>query len=158
MKIKLIAIILAFVFIAGYAGAQNVSGDSLAKNTEDIKGLQLKITMGKTVATADLVDNPTTKEFIKMLPLTLDMQDVLKTEKYADLKTELPKEGNVIHSYKAGDISYWLGGGIALYYTEDGRPIKAGLIEMAKIKKGFEDFNVPGNVKVIFQIVKSKRN
>src|SRR3954466_12791318 len=47
--------------------------------------MKLKITIGEKVLNATLSDNPTTKEFISLLPLTLTLTDYNGIEKISDL-------------------------------------------------------------------------
>ena len=52
--------------------------------------MKLKITIGQNVLTATMYDNPTSADFITLLPLTLALQDYAATEKVSDL----PREAN----------------------------------------------------------------
>lgn len=133
--------------------------DLLSKATQqqyDVKNLQLKISIGNKTLMATFIDSKTTQEFISMLPLTLNMDDLGGREKYSALSKELSKTGNVQTSFQKGDISYWLGGGIATYYNNDGHQIKAGLITLARLNSGIEEFQVPSSIKVKFEAVKKQ--
>lgn len=126
------------------------------EQVESIENLQLKITVSDRELTATFVDSKTTREFIKMLPLTLSLDDLGKREKYSNLPQELSKEGIVKTTFQKGDISYWLGGGIAAFYNQDNHEVKAGLIVMAKLEKGIDLFSGPNSLKVKFEAVKKK--
>ncbi|TCK56293.1 hypothetical protein C8C83_4306 [Flavobacterium sp. 90] len=116
---------------------------------------KLKITTGKTVLYAEFKDSETTKDFIKMLPLTLNMNDLSGREKYSGISRELSKNGKVKTSFQKGDIAYWLGGGIAVFYNQDDHEIKAGLIVLAKIEKGIEIFKESDAMQVKFEIAQN---
>ncbi len=116
---------------------------------------KLKITTGKTVLYAEFTDSETTKDFIKMLPLTLNMNDLSGREKYSGISKVLSKNGNVKTSFQKGDLAYWLGGGIAVFYNQDDHKIKAGLIVLARIEKGIEVFKEPESMQVKFEIAKN---
>ena len=49
----------------------------------------LKITIGGTILTASLIKSNTTNDFMKLLPLDLDMNDLFNREKYGALPESL---------------------------------------------------------------------
>ncbi|WP_337965451.1 cyclophilin-like fold protein [uncultured Flavobacterium sp.] len=116
---------------------------------------KLKITTGKTVLYAEFTDSQTSKDFIKMLPLTLNMNDLSGREKYSGISRELSKNGSIKTSFQKGDLAYWLGGGIAVFYNQDDHEIKAGLIVLARIEKGIEVFKEPESMQVKFEVAKN---
>jgi hypothetical protein len=120
----------------------------------NIENLRLKITVGEKTVLAEFIDSKTTRDFISLLPLELTMDDLNEREKYSYLPKELSKEGNVTTSFQEGDLSYWLGGGLAAFYNDDKHQVKAGLIVMARLGKDIKLFKVPGAVKVRFEAVK----
>ena len=97
----------------------------------------------------DVDRQPTSRDFIALLPLTLTMDDLFRREKYGPLPRALSK-GEPKHSYEIGDIGYWSPGpDVAIYYRNDGEQIPdPGIILIGKIDSGVEAFNVPGSVKV----------
>lgn len=119
------------------------------------QGQKLKITTGKTVLYAEFINSETTKDFIKMLPLTLNMNDLGGREKYSGISNELSKNGSVKTVFQKGDIAYWLGGGIAVFYNQDDHEIKAGLIVLARIEKGIEVFKESDSMQVKFEIIQN---
>lgn len=114
---------------------------------------KLKISTGKKVLYAQFTNSEATKDFIKMLPLTLDMSDLGNREKYSGISKELSKNGIVKTSFQKGDIAYWLGGGIAIFYNQDDHEVKAGLIVLAKIEKGIDVFKNPDSMQIKFEVV-----
>jgi len=120
--------------------------------------LNMKINIkvsGKTV-TATVMDNPTARDFVSLLPLNLSMNDLFGREKFAHLLKALSERGPRTHSYEVGDIAYWSPAhDVAIYYKQDGEPIPSpGIIPIAKISAGSERFNVPASVKVSIEIAK----
>ncbi|MBW1654544.1 cyclophilin-like fold protein [Flavobacterium quisquiliarum] len=114
---------------------------------------KLKITTGENLLYAQLTDNQTTKDFIKLLPLTLNMGDLGNREKYSGISSELSTKGKVQNTFKKGDVAYWLGGGIAVFYNQDGHEIKAGLVVLAEIEKGIEIFKESESMNVTFELI-----
>ena len=113
------------------------------------------IVNGKTI-TAKLIDGPTARDFISLLPLTLTMNDLFKREKFGHLPREISKEGKHTYTYALGDIAYWAPGpDIAIYYRHDGERIPdPGIIVIGKIGPAVEALNVPGAVRVTMDVVK----
>ena len=130
---------------------------SLIPQTASSEGTQnMKINInvsGKTV-TATLMDNPTAKDFVSLLPLTMSMKDLFGREKFGHLQRALSEKGPRTNTYEVGDIAYWSPGhDLAIYYRHDGGLIPSpGVIPIAKINAGSEVFNVPGSVKVSIEI------
>jgi hypothetical protein len=94
---------------------------------------KLKIKIHKTVLTATLFDNPTTKDFISMLPLKLSLSDYASTEKISDLSKRLTKKdapaGSEASSGHIGYYEPW--GNLAIFYKDF--DFSKGLILLGKI-------------------------
>ncbi|RYZ44609.1 MAG: hypothetical protein EOP49_26740, partial [Sphingobacteriales bacterium] len=148
-----VVVLLCIVLVPGIllcarAGSQGqvkkTSSGYQADSLRYISGVTLKISTGGKTMEASLLENPTTREFMKRLPMKLAMGDIHRREKYAGIDRALPANVQVVKRYAIGDVSYWLGGGIAIYYDQDGKEISAGLVHLAKIQKGVEAFNHEG--------------
>jgi len=151
-KFKIIAMLFLFGAFAFMCKAQEVK---VPKGTAT-DNLQLKISVGDKVLYAKFTNSKSTQDFIKQLPLILTMGDLRGREKYASLSTELSKDATVKTTFEAGDISYWLGGGLAVFYNQDNSTVKAGLIVLAHLDKGVEAFSGTEKVEVKFEAVKIK--
>ena len=121
-----------------------------------IDSLKLKITVGEKILYAAIYESGATRNFIQLLPLELDMQDLNRREKYSPLAVRLSNNGTIKNTYEVGDISYWLGGGLAVFYHQDHAVVKAGLIVIAQLKEGIEIFEAAENLKVRFELVKEE--
>ena len=99
-------------------------------------------------------DNPTARDFISLLPLTLTLEDYAKTEKISDLPRTLTKERAPSGSDPSvGDITYYSPwGNLAIFYKDPG--YAAGLIILGEIDSGVEALNVPGSVRVKIELIK----
>jgi len=104
--------------------------------------------------TATLIDGPTTRDFLSLLPLTLKLEDYASTEKIAYLPRKLSQEGAPAGvDPSVGDITYYAPwGNLALFYKDFG--YAKGLIKFGNIDDGAEVFNVPGSVTVTFEALK----
>jgi hypothetical protein len=109
---------------------------------------------GKTI-TAKVIETPTTRDFISLLPLTLTMNDLSRREKFAHLPRAISSEGKHTRTYSVGDIAYWPPGpDIAIYYHHDGEIIPdPGLIIIGKLGSAVSALSVSGTVKVTMELV-----
>jgi len=115
--------------------------------------MKLKITIDEKVLTATLVDNPTTRDFLSLLPLTLTLTDYNNTEKISDLPKKLSVK-NAPAGYKPsiGDITlYAPWGNLALFYKDFS--YSSGLIWLGKIDSGAEILKAAGPIKARIAIL-----
>ncbi|MFC9680653.1 cyclophilin-like fold protein [Streptomyces sp. NPDC056948] len=100
--------------------------------------MRIRLTAGEAVLNATLDDNATARDFASLLPLTLQMPDLLKREKYGHLPRSLAAGGEPRSSYEIGNIAYWSPGpDIAIFYDHDGRSIPdPGIIFLGEIDSG----------------------
>lgn len=97
--------------------------------------MRIRVTSGETVLDATLDDNATARDFASLLPLTLQMDDLFKREKYGRLPRPLTAGGEPRSSYEIGNIVYWSPGpDIAIFYDHDGESIPApGIVILGQI-------------------------
>jgi hypothetical protein len=100
------------------------------------------------VLTATLLDNPTSRDFISLLPMDLTLEDYAQTEKVSDLPRRLSTEGAPPGSAPSvGDITYYAPwGNLAIFYQDFGSA--SGLVILGKLDGGIEVLNVPGSQSV----------
>jgi len=105
-----------------------------AENAE----MKIRISSGNTVLTATMLDNPTSRDFMSMLPLTLSFKDYAGAEKVSDLPRKLSTQGAPRGSdASVGDITlYAPWGNLAIFYKNFG--YATGLIILGKIDSGVE--------------------
>jgi len=127
-----------------------IQRDTLANK----KVMKLKITRGDKVITAILYENPTTRDFIAQLPLTVDMEDFAGKEKiFYPPKKLSTTERKAVSDPKIGDINvYAPWGNIAIFYGSYSG--SRDLIRIGRITEGMDVINVTGTVKnVYFELV-----
>jgi hypothetical protein len=114
---------------------------------------KLRLTVGSTVLTATLYDNPTTRDFIALLPLTLTLRDYHSTKKISDLSRKLSTKGAPAgHDPAVGDLTYYAPwGNLALFYKDF--PYSTGLISLGKLDAGVEALKEAGPVEVKMELV-----
>ncbi len=105
---------------------------------EESDRMKIKISAGDTVLTATMLDNPTSYDFMSMLPLTLTLKDYAGTEKVSDLPRKLSTQRAPSGSDpSAGDITLYVPwGNLAIFYRDFG--YARGLIILGKIDSEIE--------------------
>ena len=83
----------------------------------------------------ELIDNPTSKSFIKLLPLTLDFEDYHNIEKIVVLSNKLSRDDSPsgCEANKGAFTYYAPWGNLALFYKDFG--YAPGLIRMGEIEE-----------------------
>jgi hypothetical protein len=114
----------------------------------------LHLTVNGNAVTARLIDSPTARDFIRLLPLTLPMNDLFNREKFGHLPRALANTGKSVHRYAVGEIAYWPPGpDIAVFYRHDGESIPdPGVIVIGKVNSGIEAFGLRGAATVRFEL------
>jgi len=146
VKKILILILLLIVFNAAiYSTRQNLNHGTKGET------MKIKMTIENKIITATLYDNPTSRDFISLLPIALTFKDYAGTEKISDLPKRLSLEGAPSGSDPSvGDITYYSPwGNLALFYKDFG--YASGLIILGKIDSGieiFKSYRQPFKVKI----------
>jgi hypothetical protein len=111
--------------------------------------MKIRLTVNGSSTTATLIDSPTTRDLLSLLPLTLTLEDYAGTEKIAYLPRKLSEEGAPAGvDPSPGDITYYAPwGNLALFYRDFG--YAKGLIKLGHMDSGVEMYAVPGPVTVI---------
>ena len=111
------------------------AGGSTVDNNVDVR---IKLTFNSEEVIIKMHDNPTSRDFLALLPLTLTLKDYAETEKIADLPKRLSTEvvpGGSDPS--VGDFTYYSPwGNIAIFYKDFS--YSSGLIILGRIESGVE--------------------
>ncbi|PKM21234.1 MAG: hypothetical protein CVV11_03365 [Gammaproteobacteria bacterium HGW-Gammaproteobacteria-15] len=105
---------------------------------------QVTITLDNAVITARLDNNPTVRDFIAQLPMTVKLEDYAATEKVTYLSNKLTTEGAPAGiTPVVGDIAYYAPwGNIAMYYKDFA--YSPGLIKLGEITSGIAQLKFSG--------------
>ncbi|HXF96908.1 MAG TPA: cyclophilin-like fold protein [Gemmatimonadales bacterium] len=117
--------------------------------------VKLRIRVADRTMTATLFESRTSRDFVSLLPLTVTMNDLFRREKFGHLPRAISRGGKSTHTYTVGDIAYWPPGpDVAVYYRHDGEEIPdPGIIVIGRIDSSVEAFDVPGSVRVTFELL-----
>lgn len=116
--------------------------------------MKIRITMNGKEITATLLDSPTARDFVSLLPLKVKLEDYGDTEKISYLPRKLSTQAAPSGSEPiAGDVSYYAPWGNLAIFRKDFR-YSNGLINLGKIDTGFEFLNAAGSFEATIDIVK----
>lgn len=139
-------------------GVDNNNEDGDTSSPANLENMKLKITTGNRAITATLIDNPTTRDFITLMPLTVKLDDYADTEKifYPSRKLSTQNVPSGIDP-DLGDITYYSPwGNIAIFYKDYG--YSGDLIRLAKIDSGIEVLQVSSSIEnVRFELIKTEQ-
>jgi hypothetical protein len=104
----------------------------------DVAGTRLQFSVGGTRIIVRIADNPTSRNFLSILPLTLDFTDFAGKEKISYLPRELATEGSTGSAPANGDLIYYVPwGNLGFFYDSDGTYSDA-TIAIGTIETGYE--------------------
>ena len=103
---------------------------------------------------ATLLDNPSARDLVTMLPLDLKIADYSTNEKIAHLPRKLTKEGEGPFANEApGDVCYYAPwSNLALFHA--GYRYSRGLIRLGRLDGGFKHLRVRGEFPLRVELVR----
>jgi len=115
MKMKAIILVL---MIGMQLNACSKNENPLQADTRDSSSntTKMKITVGSSVFTAVLYDNPSASAFEARLPLTINMTELNGNEKYYDFPSPLPTNALAGGNMKVGDLTLYGNNVLVLFY------------------------------------------
>lgn len=115
--------------------------------------MKIRLTINGMPTTATLIDSPSTRDFVALLPMTLKLDDYASTEKIAYLPKKLTTQGAPAGIDPAvGDITYYAPwGNLAIFYRDFG--YSKGLIRLGRFDKGMEALEIRGSLTVLIEAI-----
>lgn len=114
-------LILTLLLMAGCSNQKETAPEpelpAVQRDGDEDKAMSVNLTIDNHTFQVTLEDNETARAFLKLLPLTLNMEDVNGNEKYTVLKERIRKEppqspGTIL----AGDLMCYGDAGLVLFY------------------------------------------
>lgn len=103
--------------------------------------VEITMTVGDTVVTAELSDSETTRAFLETLPRTLAMNRYGDREYYGRIEG-ITENGESIEDFENGDVTYYPAGpSFAVFFDKADTSNQSGLIRMGKITSDLSVFN-----------------
>jgi hypothetical protein len=141
--------ILFLVMQSAFSGCAQGNGTNVQPRENDVK---IKIIVGGNEFSAVTYDNETTRAFISRLPLTVNMTELNRNEKYYNLPQNLPGTPQSPGTIYEGDIMIWSSNTLVLFYRTFSTRysyIRIGRIENTS---GLETALGTGNIEVTFMV------
>jgi hypothetical protein len=123
-----------------------------SNDNADPTGNKMKIKVANHTFTATLYDNATTAKFKAMLPMTLNMVDLNRNEKYVDLSRDLPSNASNPGTIRTGDLMLYGSNTLVLFYKTFSTSYSYTKLGRIDDVKGLADAVGSGNVAVIFEL------
>lgn len=106
---------------------------------------RITMTAGTAVITAELHDNPTTRDFVASLPVTMPMTRWGEREYYGKVGKRLSDKGHQQNGFENGDVAYYVpGGSFAVFFNNKVNPDISHLIVMGKVTSDLRVFESLG--------------
>lgn len=127
-----LAVVLAFTAVPFGSGA------SVENRMNEInQETRIRILFDNGEAVVTLFDNPVSKDFLSLLPMTVAFEDYARTEKITYLSRKLATQGGVLDDQTTGDFCYYAPwGNLAVFYKGFGSG--NGLYILGRIDSGKE--------------------
>lgn len=88
----------------------------------DMGETRVRFTVGDAKIIVRIADNPTSRDFVSLLPLTLEFEDFNSMEKISYLPRELTTEGSTGSAPANGDLIYFVPwGNLGFFYNAERR-------------------------------------
>jgi hypothetical protein len=109
-----LAMLLSFAFDASAQDTTLAEGNPM---TKDIQETRIRIAFNDEEAVVMLFDNPVSRDFVSLLPLTATFEDYAGTEKIAYLPRKLATQSGLSGRDVQGDFTYYAPwGNLAVFY------------------------------------------
>lgn len=133
-KASILLTVLLFGFICAAFGGIAYGETHMSKNAGETK---IRIIFGNEEVIVALLDNPTSRDFLSLLPLAVTFEDYARTEKITYLPRRLTTSNVAPGDNIQGDFAYYAPwGNLAVFYEGFGRA--GGLYILGRIESGKE--------------------
>ena len=121
------------------------------------QNMKLKVTIGNKELTATLNDSEAAKEFVKMLPMEVNMRDHGGFEKTTSLSKSLPGRSSNPGTIEVGDIMVWSGSSLVLFYSAHNTSYSYIIIGRIDNTSGMREAMGRESVKVKYELLKEEK-
>jgi hypothetical protein len=114
--------------------------------------MRISIKLGAKLITAGLVDSATSRDFVSLLPMTIELEDYAATEKIGYLPRKLSTVVAPAGTDPATeDVTYYAPWGNLRLFHKDFQ-YSSGLIPLGKIESGLDAPREPGSVTAAIEL------
>ena len=155
MKQILMLFLCAFSLLISCASSdKNGATSTVVNDSNDNQystGDKMKIKIGNYTFLATLYDNTAVKTFKLLLPLTVNMVELNRNEKYVDLSEDLPVTASNPGTIQAGDLMLYGSNTLVLFYKTFSTSYSYTRLGRINDPAGLVEALGSGNVKVTFE-------
>jgi hypothetical protein len=152
--IRSFLMILLFIsfLVSGASFSNQEDANINTENTRPMANGKIKITVNSQTFTATLLDNNSAKAFKEMLPMTVEMTELNRNEKYVRLPENLPTNASNPGTIRSGDLMLYGSNTVVLFY--EGLNTSYSYTRMGKLDDptGLRNALGTGNVTVTFEM------
>lgn len=123
------------------------------KSDENSSSMKLRMTIGSVVFTATLTDNASARAFKRLLPITVNMNEMNGNEKFCTLPQSLPTAASNPRTINSGDIMLYGSSTLVLFYKTFSTSYSYTKIGSVDNPSGLERVLGNGNVSVVFELI-----
>jgi len=148
----LMILLFMSVIISGASSCNQDDDNINTENPTEMVNGKIKITVNSQTFTATLLDNNTAKAFKDMLPMTVEMIELNRNEKYVRLPENLPTNASNPGTIRSGDLMLYGSNTVVLFYED--LNTSYSYTRMGKIDDptGLRNALGTGNVTVTFEM------
>jgi hypothetical protein len=151
MKYSCFTVLVLFIHSIVLAScAKDKFADGDTHNTNSPTGSKMIIKIGNQTFSATLFDNATANAFKSRLPMTIEMVELNRNEKFADLASGLPTNASNPGTIHAGDLMMYGSNTLVLFYKTFSTSYSYTKLGKIDDVKGLEAALGKGNVTVSF--------
>lgn len=118
---------------------------------EDNTVEKIQIIINGEIFSATMENNEAANDFISMLPMTLDMQELNRNEKYCYLSNSLPTNTFLPDKINEGDLMLYGSDCIVLFYDNFSTSYRYTPLGKIDNPKGLKDIISKGNIEITFK-------
>lgn len=126
--------------------------DNNDDNNNDPMSNTVTIKVGSSIFTATLADNAAATAFKALLPMTVNMTEMNRNEKYYDLPNSLPTSTSRPGTIQNGDLMLWGGSTLVLFYKTFSSSYSYTPLGRIANPSGLSSALGSGNVTVSFEL------
>lgn len=150
MKIKKYFLSLLIFYIMSSIACNSVYGDNTTMNNLNTLNTIINVKIKDKEYKLKLYDNQTAKDFLTLLPLTVNMNDLNSNEKYYNLSKNLTTKTENIGSIKTGDFLLYGNNCIVLFYESFRTSYSYTRLGYIENTEGLKETLGRGNVEITF--------
>ncbi|MHB8132335.1 MAG: cyclophilin-like fold protein [Mobilitalea sp.] len=141
---KKIILLISFIFVALSINAQGTM-------RQDVEKTLIIITINNKEFMVELVNNQTSQNLLGRLPITIEMSDLNKNEKFYYFKDKFPTTIQTIGNIKAGDLMLYGDDCLVLFYESFSTTYRYTKIGSIVDTKGLTNVLGPDSVRISFK-------